>query len=184
MTAAVDLDQSSLRATGHYVETRAGRWFDAVAGVACSVRGHNPASYVEDIAATPPNTDDCREELAERLHALTGLPHFTPAVSGAAAVEQALKLALASQYPRNYVIALEGGFAGKTLFALTGTWSPKLRTGLAPLYPHVIFVDPFAPDAVAALEAACEQHPVAVIQFELIQAVGGVRPYRRKSSPA
>src|SRR5262249_28912711 len=33
----------------------------------------------------------------------------------------------------------------------------------------------FATDAVAALERACEQFPIAVIQFELIQGVGGVR---------
>src|SRR5262249_573732 len=68
-----------------------------------------------------------------------------------------------------------GGYGGKTLLALTGTWKPSLKTGLAPLYPHVFYVDPFAEDAVEALEHACEKLPIAVIQYELVQGVGGVR---------
>jgi len=103
------------------------------------------------------------------------LQHFMPAVSGASAVEQALKIALASQFPRSYVLALRGGYGGKTLLALTGTWKASLKTGLAPLYPNVVYVDAFAEGAVKALERACEQFPIAVIQFELIQGVGGVR---------
>jgi 4-aminobutyrate aminotransferase-like enzyme len=36
-------------------------------------------------------------------------------------------------------------------------------------------VDPFAPDAESRIDAALAAHPVAVVQLELIQAVGGVR---------
>jgi acetylornithine/succinyldiaminopimelate/putrescine aminotransferase len=178
LVSAVNLDQASLRATGHYVEARGKCWFDAVAGVACSIRGHNPPGYVQELDQTS-DIDDCRDETAQRLRALTGLPHFVPAVSGASAVEQALKIALASQFPRSYVLALRGGFGGKTLLALTGTWKASLKTGLAPLYPNVVYVDAFAENAVEALERACKQLPIAVIQFELIQGVGGVRALPR-----
>jgi acetylornithine/succinyldiaminopimelate/putrescine aminotransferase len=175
LISAVGFDQASLRASGHYVETAGKRIFDAVAGVACSIRGHNPPGYLEEIEQTGA-LDDCRDEMRQRLHATTRLPHVLPAVSGASAVEQALKIALSSQFPRTHVLALRGGFGGKTLLALTGTWKPSLKSGLAPLYPNVVYVDPFAEDAVAALEQACEQFPIAVIQFELVQGVGGVRP--------
>ncbi|MEZ6069202.1 MAG: aminotransferase class III-fold pyridoxal phosphate-dependent enzyme [Pirellulales bacterium] len=165
---------NQVRASGHYVATGGRRVFDGVAGVACSVRGHNPPSFVAetaDVARDPAY----RAEFASRLHELSGLAHALPAVSGASAVEQALKLALASQWPRGHVLALRGGFGGKTLVALTGTWKPSLRRGLDPLYPHVVYVDPFAEDAPQAIAAAFERYPIGVVQLELIQAVGGVR---------
>jgi acetylornithine/succinyldiaminopimelate/putrescine aminotransferase len=163
-----------VRASGHYVSIAHKRIFDGVAGVACSLRGHNPPSYVAEIQETG-ELPACRDELADRLTGLTGLAQMVPAVSGAAAVEQALKLALASQFPRDWVLALQGGFGGKTLFALTGTWKATLKAGLAPLYPNVVYVDPFGDDAVAQVESAFHEHPIGVVQLELIQGVGGVR---------
>jgi len=118
---------------------------------------------------------ECRSEVEARLRNLTGLDRVLPAVSGAGGVETALKLALVAQYPRRHVLALKAGFGGKTLFALTGTWNASYKEHLDPLYPDVIYIDPFATDAVARIEAALEANPVAVVQAELIQAVGGVR---------
>jgi acetylornithine/succinyldiaminopimelate/putrescine aminotransferase len=147
---------------------------DAVSGVACSVRGHNPPTYTADLAALP-SADECEAELARRLRDLTGLACMVPAVSGATAVENALKLALVAQYPRRHILALKSGFGGKTLLSLTGTANPSYKTHIDPLYADVHYVDPFAADAVAQIEAVLRQHPVAVVQMELIQAVGGVR---------
>jgi acetylornithine/succinyldiaminopimelate/putrescine aminotransferase len=175
LISATRIDQQSICAAGHYIELPGRKLFDGVAGVACSIRGHNPPSYVAELDQTG-DLEDCRDELRERLHALTGLPHCVPAVSGASAVEHALKIALACQSPRDYVVALQGGFGGKTLFALTGTWKQSLKGGLAPLYPNVVFVDPFADDATAALEAVFTKLPIGVVQVELVQGVGGVRP--------
>lgn len=174
LISAVDLDQRAMHAVGNYIEASGRRLFDGVAGVACSVRGHNPPAYADELNFAE-DVDACREEVRTRLHALTGLPHATPAVSGASAVEHALKIALASQYPRTHVLALQGGYGGKTLFALTGTAKPALKSGLDPLYPHVVYVDPFAADAIVELDAAFERHPIGVVQLELVQGVGGVR---------
>src|SRR5262249_10214871 len=69
-----------------------------------------------------------------------------------------------------------GGFGGKTLFALTGTWKESLKCGLTPLYPNVVYVNPFAEDAIAQVAAAFERYPIGVVQMELVQGVGGVRP--------
>ena len=171
----VGFDQTKLRVDGHYIADGQRKVFDAVAGVACSIRGHNPLSYVCELAETG-EADACRAEVVERLGELTGMPHVTPAVSGASAVEQALKFALASRPTQDYVLALRGGFGGKTLFALTGTWRKSLKTGLTPLYSKVVYVDPFAENATEQIAAAFAAHPIGVVQCELVQGVGGVRP--------
>ncbi|REJ93526.1 MAG: aminotransferase class III-fold pyridoxal phosphate-dependent enzyme [Planctomycetota bacterium] len=178
VTAALGFDREEIQARGHHVQIGERRIFDGVAGVACSVRGHNPESYVEEIEQLA-DEPDIRGRLGRHLHELTGIEHFAPAVSGASAVESALKLALAAAWPKQTVLALGGGFGGKTLFALTGTARPYYKSGLAPLYPHVVYVDPFAADAVEQLTAALKQHPVAVVQAELVQGVGGVREIPR-----
>ncbi|HZY84310.1 MAG TPA: aminotransferase class III-fold pyridoxal phosphate-dependent enzyme [Gemmataceae bacterium] len=172
---ATGFDTADVRASGDFVHVNGRRVFDGVSGVACSVRGHNPAAYVEEVEALP-DARECEAEVAARLKELTGLDCVLPAVSGATAVENALKVALVAQFPRRHVLALKAGFGGKTLLALTGTASPAYKERIGPLYADVQYVDPFAPDAAAQVETALAKHPVAVVQVELIQAVGGVRP--------
>ncbi len=169
-------DTADVRAAGSYVHIDGRAIFDGVSGVACSVRGHNPPTYLEDLE-TLPEFQEVEAEVTGRLRDLTGLGNVLPAASGASAVENALKLALVAQYPRRHVLALKSGFGGKTLFALTGTWNASYKTHIDPLYNDVLYVDPFAPDASEALAGrkALEKHPVAVVQVELVQGVGGVR---------
>lgn len=174
LASALGLRHGRIEAAGHYYAARGQRVFDGVAGVACSVRGHNPPGFVDECRELGPS-GACRAELRERLEALTGLPRWIPAVSGASAVEHALRIGLTAQSPRDWVLALRGGFGGKTLFALAGTWKPSLKRGLDPLYPHVVYVDAFAPDAVTAVRRAFDAYPIGIAQFELIQGVGGVR---------
>jgi acetylornithine/succinyldiaminopimelate/putrescine aminotransferase len=164
----------NVRAAGDFVVVDDVQILDAVSGVACSVRGHNPPAYAEEIESQGDLTD-CKHELQSRLENLTGLECVLPAVSGASAVETALKLALVAQFPRRHVLALKAGFGGKTLLALTGTWNESYKQHIDPLYPDVLYIDPFATAATAQLEAALARHPVAVVQVELVQAVGGVR---------
>jgi acetylornithine/succinyldiaminopimelate/putrescine aminotransferase len=167
------------KAAGHYVHIKSRKIFDGVAGVACSVRGHNPDTYVEELANWS-DARDVHQAAAERLKQLTGLDSFLPAVSGASAVENALRIGLTAQHPRSYVLALKGGFGGKTLLALTGTANPSYKKHLGPLYEKVVYIDPFRDNAVEALDAALEKYPVGIVQLELIQAVGGVRPVPEK----
>jgi acetylornithine/succinyldiaminopimelate/putrescine aminotransferase len=172
---AAGLDTADVRAAGDFVLGNDRRIFDGVSGVACSVRGHNPASYAAEMEALG-HLPNCEEAVAARLRELTGLAHVLPAVSGATAVENALKVALVAQFPRRHVLALKAGFGGKTLLSLTGTAKAAYKEHIDPLYPHVLYIDPFAPDAEAQIDAALVRHPVAVVQMELIQAVGGIRP--------
>lgn len=174
LVRAAGLERVELRAEGHYVLAGERRCFDLVAGVACSVRGHNPPGYLSELEAVPPGRA-ARDETRRRLDSLTGLGCSIPAVSGATAVETALKIGLAAQAPRRRILALSGGFGGKTLLALAGTAKPSLKRSLAPLYPDVVYIDPFAPDAVARLDAELASDDVAIVQMELVQGVGGVR---------
>jgi acetylornithine/succinyldiaminopimelate/putrescine aminotransferase len=182
---------AEVRAAGSFVFVNGRAIFDGVSGVACSFRGHNPPTYVEELQAvgcrpSPASRETesrsaaaCSSHEAElrgRLEKLTGLECFLPAVSGATAVENALKIALVAQYPKRHILALKAGFGGKTLFALTGTANPSYKEQIDPLYADVHYVDPFAPDAEARIDALLAAHEFAVVQAELIQGVGGVRP--------
>jgi acetylornithine/succinyldiaminopimelate/putrescine aminotransferase len=171
---ATGFNTANVRASGDFLDVAGRKVFDGVSGVACSVRGHNPETYISDIESLG-STADVEAEVAARLHDLTGLDHVVPSVSGASGVETALKLALVAQYPKRYVLALKSGFGGKTLLALTSTANPTYKERIDPLYPYVVYVDPFAADAEVQIESALEKYPVAVVQVELIQAVGGVR---------
>ncbi len=166
--------QEDVTASGHYVRVGNKRVFDGVGGVACSLRGHNPADWAKEIKELDA-AEDILGEVEHRLTVLTGLPHHVPAVSGAAAAEHAIKLALAAQPSRSLIVAFQGGFGGKTLLALSGTAKNFYRTNLDPLYANVVYLDPFADDAASQLQQISSTTPIAVIQMELIQGVGGVR---------
>ena len=165
---------ADIRAAGDFILVNGRQVLDGVSGVACSIRGHNPSTYVEEMENLDGVTD-CRVQVEAHLRRLTGMDHVLPAVSGANAVETALRLALVAQFPKRHILALKSGFGGKTLLALAGTANPAYKEHIDPLYADVHYVDPFAPDAEARIESVLEKHAVAVVQLELIQAVGGVR---------
>ncbi|MDW5324838.1 aspartate aminotransferase family protein [Plantactinospora sp. KLBMP9567] len=93
-------------------------------------------------------------------------------VSGADAVEAAVKLArLASG--RSRIVAVQGGFHGKSLGALALTHHERYRTGLLDVLPGVVHVPADDPDAVAREVA---RDDVAAVVFEPVQGENGVRP--------
>lgn len=173
LIVAAGFDQDEVTATGHYVRVGSRRLFDGIGGVACSPRGHNPENWHNELREV--EHCDARKAVQNTLAERTGLKNHVPAVSGASAAENALRMALAAQWPKKHVVVLRGGFGGKTLLALTGTEKRRYRIGLDPLYPHVSYINPFSPNASDQLKQLCSEKDVAVIQLELIQGVGGVR---------
>jgi acetylornithine/N-succinyldiaminopimelate aminotransferase len=91
--------------------------------------------------------------------------------SGTEAVEAALKYARKAT-GRPGVVALEGGFHGRTLGALSATGQPAKREPFAPLVPGVQFVSPN--DVEALLHAVDDE--VGLILLEPILGEGGVLP--------
>jgi acetylornithine/N-succinyldiaminopimelate aminotransferase len=114
------------------------------------------------------------EELASLLSARFGGAQAFLCNSGAEAVEAALKYARKAT-GRSGVVALEGGFHGRTLGALSAAGQPGKRAPFEPLVPGVRFVPP---NDVAALRAAVDDE-VGLVLLEPILGEGGVLPLER-----
>jgi acetylornithine/N-succinyldiaminopimelate aminotransferase len=96
--------------------------------------------------------------------------------SGAEANEAALKVARkATGRPR--ILALEGGFHGRTLGALSATGQRGKWEGFGPLLPGVVFARPNDVDSLRA--AAAGGDDLAIIILEPILGEGGVIPLDR-----
>jgi acetylornithine/N-succinyldiaminopimelate aminotransferase len=111
------------------------------------------------------------EDLATRLSERFGGAQAFFCNSGAEAVEAALKYARKAT-GKTGVVAVEGGFHGRTLGALSATGQSAKRAPFAPLVPGVRFVPP---NDVAALRAAVDDE-VGLILLEPILGEGGVVP--------
>ena len=167
-------------------------YLDFISGIGVAALGHGHAHLAAAIA------DQAKEllhtsnlffhplqgQLAARLAALSGLPRAFFCNSGAEAVEASLKFARrywhAQGSPRHGIVALEHGFHGRTVGALSATWDVHYRTPFAPLLPDITFV---APDDAAGIRRAVTTHTAAII-VEPIQGEGGVRPLSKRSAQA
>ena len=97
--------------------------------------------------------------------------------SGAEANEAALKVARKAT-GRTRIVALEGGFHGRTLGALSATGQPGKWEGFGPLLPGVAFA---VPNDVESLEAAVSPGgDLATIILEPVLGEGGVVPLERR----
>jgi predicted acetylornithine/succinylornithine family transaminase len=93
--------------------------------------------------------------------------------SGAEANEAALKVARKAT-GRSLIVALDGGFHGRTLGALSATGQPGKWEGFGPLVPGVAFA---RPNDVESLEAAVSPGgDLATIILEPVLGEGGVQP--------
>ena len=93
--------------------------------------------------------------------------------SGAEANEAAIKIARKAT-GRTRIVALEGGFHGRTLGALSATGQPSKWEGFGPLVPGVAFA---RPNDIEFLEAAlAPAGDTALVLLEPILGEGGVIP--------
>jgi acetylornithine/N-succinyldiaminopimelate aminotransferase len=111
------------------------------------------------------------EELAAKLSYRFGGAQAFFCNSGAEAIEALLKYARKATGKAG-VVALEGGFHGRTMGALSATGQPGKRLPFAPLIPGMCFVEP---NDVEALEHAVGDE-VGLILLEPILGEGGVIP--------
>jgi predicted acetylornithine/succinylornithine family transaminase len=175
-------DVTIVRGDGCRVWDDAGRaYLDFVAGIAVVGLGHRH----------PAVTAAAKEQLDELWHAsnlywtepmarLAGLlseriggAQAFFCNSGAEANEAALKVARKAT-GRSRIVALEGGFHGRTLGALSATGQPAKWEGFGPLVPGVTFA---RPNDVESLEAAVSPGgELAAIILEPILGEGGVVP--------
>jgi acetylornithine/LysW-gamma-L-lysine aminotransferase len=169
-----------VRGEGSWVFDADGRkYLDCVAGHGAAILGHCHPAVQEALTEQAGRLMSCpgafysdvKAAYLERLCSVApkSLSRVFMANSGAEAVEAALKLARATTGRSNFVAA-KGGFHGRTLGALSATFSPKYRKGFEPLVPGFSFV-PY--NDVVALEQAVDENTAAVI-LEMVQGEGGV----------
>jgi len=136
------------------------RWVAALAAQAETL------SFVTTIAPTP-----IRDQAVAHLCRFTQMDRAFLVNSGAEANEAALKVARKAT-GRSVVIAMEGGFHGRTMACLGVTHAGHYRSDHAPTHGSVRFVPP---GDTAALEAAIGPD-VAAVMLEPIQGIAGVLP--------
>lgn len=165
-------------------DTEERAYLDFFAGLAVASLGHahpDVADAVADQAARLVHTSNLyytegQIELAERLKATLGWPDGRTFLcnSGAEANEAALKLARrhgkASRPEKVGVVALDGGFHGRTLATLAATGNPAKREPFAPLGDWVTHVHR---DDPGSLDMAVTDDTCAVL-VEIVQGEGGV----------
>ena len=152
---------------GSYAVTLLGHRHPAVVA---AVRAQLDAQPVATRTLANPATAAAAARLVEYLD--SELTRVCFGVSGADAVEAAIKLArLASG--RSRIVAVQGGFHGKSLGALALTHHERYRTGLLDVLPGVAHVPADDPDAVAR---EIGRGDVAALIFEPVQGENGVRP--------
>jgi len=116
--------------------------------------------------------NDARSKFLEKIVKIApkGLNKVFLANSGTEAVECAIKLA--RKFSRKHeIIAMVGGFHGKTMGALSATWKKKYRAAFEPLVPGFKHVPRYN---LQKLEEAITEKTAAVI-VEPIQGEGGIR---------
>ena len=175
-------DLTIVRGDGCHVVDATGRsYLDFVAGLAVVGLGH---VHPGPLAAAHEQLDrlwhvsnlywsEPMERLAGLLSERVGGARAFFCNSGAEANEAAIKYARKAT-GRPGIVALEGGFHGRTLGALSATGQPGKWEGFGPLLPGVAFA---RPNDVESLEAAVSPGgDVAAILLEPVLGEGGVVP--------
>jgi len=155
------------------------QYIDCTGSYGVAVVGHCHPKVVEAvqrqvetlIACHASFYNDARSELLKKIIGLApeGLDRVFLCNSGAESVECAIKLA------RKYsgkpeIVALMGGFHGKTMGALSATWKKKYRAPFMPLVPGFKHVPP---DNLEKMRAAITEKTAAVL-VEPVRGEGGI----------
>ena len=156
--------------------TTTDRWnvIDCAGGLGSNLRGHNPPDLVPEVLTQHDPEHDYFTDLEQKLIELTGLAHAFPSVSGTIANHMAVTLAALANERRRTIITFKGNFGGKTLFAVNLSKHVTQRQesdddAFRPYYSTLVYIDPFAPDAVQRLTTLLRAGDVALVWFELVQ---------------
>ena len=160
-------------------------YLDFVSGIGVASLGHaHPglAAAIAEQASTLIHTSNLyyhpyQAEAAARLTEFSGLERVFFCNSGAEANEACLKFARRYWHTqgvagRTGFVAVEGGFAGRTMGALSVTHDEHYRGPFLPLVEPVTFVPDTRPD----LLASAVNETTAAIIAEPIRGEGGIRP--------
>jgi acetylornithine/LysW-gamma-L-lysine aminotransferase len=155
-------------------------YIDCMGSYGVALLGHSHPKVVEAVCKQAETLISChaslynnkRTEFLQKLMSITptGLNKAFLSNSGAESVECAIKLARKFT-GKPEIIAVMGGFHGKTMGALSATWDKKYRDPFQPLVPEFKHVPP---DNLGKLTEAVTDKTAAVL-LEPIRGEGGVR---------
>lgn len=162
-------------------DTQGNEYVDCATGYGVALVGHCNPKVIDAIKNQAEKLLTChcsiynetRANLLDRLIGIAprSLNRAFLSNSGAESVEAAIKIAR-KHTGKPGIIAMTGSYHGKTIGALSTTWTPRYRKSFEPLLPEVSFT-PFG-DAVKAREAISNN--TAAIIVEPIQGETGVKP--------
>ena len=187
MTSALlpiyDRDITLVKGKGSRLWDKDGReWLDFAAGIAVNGFGYGDRKIVAAVkqqaallmhASNLFHTEPA-SRLAERLVALAFPSKVFFTNSGTEAWEGAMKFArrIGKEQGRTEYVAFENAFHGRSMGALSTTWTAKYREPFEPLVPGVRFV----PRGDLAAVAAAVGDKTAAVMIEPVQGEGGIRP--------
>jgi acetylornithine/LysW-gamma-L-lysine aminotransferase len=155
-------------------------YVDCTGSYGVALLGHSHPKVVEAVCKQAETLISChasldnnkRTEFLQKLMSITptGLNKAFLSNSGAESVECAIKLARKFT-GKPEIIAVMGGYHGKTMGALSATWDKKYREPFQPLVPEFKHVPP---DNLEKLTEAVTDKTAAVL-LEPIRGEGGVR---------
>jgi LysW-gamma-L-lysine/LysW-L-ornithine aminotransferase len=155
-------------------------YVDCTGSYGVALLGHSHPKIVEAVCKQAETLISChaslynnkRTEFLQKLMSITptGLNKAFLSNSGAESVECAIKLARKFT-GKPEIIAVMGGYHGKTMGALSATWDKKYREPFQPLVPEFKHVPP---DNLEKLAEAVTDKTAAVL-LEPIRGEGGVR---------
>ncbi|MCP4218884.1 MAG: aminotransferase class III-fold pyridoxal phosphate-dependent enzyme, partial [bacterium] len=171
------LDFDARHAHGAFFKTdindRSKDILDCAGGGGLSIRGHTPDDIVADVLDRHKPGENYWQQLAKKMHDISGLPHAFPTVSGSSAVEIAIITALLANKEKNRIIVFKGNYAGITLLSLMGTEAENMRLPYLPLYYDVVYIDPFSKKAKDVLENQLKSKQTALVWMEVLQGQKG-----------
>jgi predicted acetylornithine/succinylornithine family transaminase len=173
-------DIALVRGEGARVQDAEGQWYiDCAAGHGVANVGHAHPAVASAVGEQAGRLMTCagsfpsdqRAALFESLTRFTGgaFERFFLCNSGTEAVEGALKFARLTT-ARSGIVAATRAFHGRTMGALSATWTKAFRAPFAPLIPEVTHA---RCGDIAAFEAAVTEETACVI-VEVVQGEGGV----------
>jgi acetylornithine/LysW-gamma-L-lysine aminotransferase len=173
-------DLVAVRGQGALLYDESGQeYIDCVGGIGVASLGHSHPRVVAAIQKqaasliTCPHIlyNDVRSKMLEKLIEVSpaSLTRAYLCNSGAEAVEAALKFSRLHTKRPNFVTAMRG-FHGRTMGAVSATFTKKYRESFEPLVPGFSYV-PF--NKIDKLEAAIDDKTAAVM-LEIVQGEGGV----------
>jgi acetylornithine/succinyldiaminopimelate/putrescine aminotransferase len=171
------------RGDGPYVwDADGNRYIDFYGGHCVSILGHSPPAVTDAIAEQAKKLmfysnivyNSTRAKAAKRVADLSpeGFSQVFFCNSGTEANETALKIARKAT-GRDTVLAMEGGFHGRTLGSLGATHGEKYRAAHSGVLAPSLFV-PFG-DIEAADRALSQEPDIAAVILEPIQSMAGMK---------